>query len=358
MILSHLLTIHKDGINRASAEILARCRELKNHLLKNSINTELHAIICNSNVSLWNSSKLSNELGIYGVDKIWITKKGNICDQNKALIKYIASAQKEATKKYNIPSLLVMESNELVKDILGGLAIHINASVISDVIKFGFSDNNFTPRKDKSLYIRATRPVMTSKALADVKVIDKQIIISLRPGSYNLPDVNDLETVPKKVEIEYMNDRLHSPNNKISLKNQIKQVINATEDFIDLNEARIIVAAGRGIKDQNGKTLIANLAEVLNAGIAASRALTQSGIYDSSVLVGQSGKVVSPQLYLAVGISGSVQHISGILNSKMIIAINKDKNAPIFDIADYGIVGDLNKVIPILIDEIKKIKSK
>lgn len=358
MILLHLLTIHKDGINRASAEILARCRELKKYLIKNSINTELHAIICNLNESLWNSSKLSNELGIYGVEKIWITKKGNICNQNKALIKYIASVQKEATKKYDIPSLLVMESNELVKDILGGLAIHTNASVISDVIKFGFSDSNFTPRKDKSLHIRATRPVMTSKALADVKVIDKQIIISLRPGSYNLPDVNDLETVPKKVKIEYVNVRLHSPSKETSLKNQIKQVINATEDFIDLNEARIIVAAGRGIKDQNGKTLIANLAKVLNAGIAASRALTQSGIYDPSVLVGQSGKVVSPQLYLAVGISGSVQHISGILNSKIIIAINKDKNAPIFDIADYGIVGDLNKVIPILIDEIKKIKSK
>ena len=141
------------------------------------------------------------------------------------------------------------------------------------------------------------------------------------------------------------------------LKATLREIITATGDTVDLNEAEAIVAAGRGIKDDEGKALVAELASVLNAGIGASRALTESGVYDPSLQIGQTGKVVSPQLYIAVGISGAIQHVAGMANSKVIVAINKDADAPIFEIADYGIVGDLYKILPPFIEEIKNIKN-
>ena len=141
------------------------------------------------------------------------------------------------------------------------------------------------------------------------------------------------------------------------LKATLKEIISASGDTIDLNEAEAIVAAGRGVKDEEGQKLISELAELLNAGIGASRALTEAGVYDPSLQIGQTGKVVSPQLYIAVGISGAIQHVAGMANSKVIVAINKDPDAPIFEIADYGIVGDLYKVLPPFIDELRKVKS-
>ena len=141
------------------------------------------------------------------------------------------------------------------------------------------------------------------------------------------------------------------------LQTQIREIITAAADTIDLNEAEAIVAAGRGVKDEAAKALVAELAGVLNAGIGASRALTEAGVYDPSVQIGQTGKVVSPQLYIAVGISGAIQHVAGITNSKVIVAVNKDADAPIFEVADYGIVGDLYEVLPALIAEIKRVKG-
>ena len=139
------------------------------------------------------------------------------------------------------------------------------------------------------------------------------------------------------------------------LHTQIREIITAAADAIDLNEAEAIVAAGRGVKDEAAKALIAELPEVLNAGIGTSRALTEAGVYDPSVQIGQTGKVVSPQLYIAVGISGAIQHVAGITNSKVIV-VNKDADAPIFEVADYGIVGDLYRWCR-LIAEIKRRKG-
>jgi len=145
--------------------------------------------------------------------------------------------------------------------------------------------------------------------------------------------------------------------NDVDLRTTLREIVTATSDKIDLSEAETVIAAGRGVKDEEGRALIRELADVLQAGVGASRALTEAGIYDPSLQIGQTGKVVSPQLYIGVGISGAIQHVAGMSNSKVIVAINKDPDAPIFEIADYGIVGDLYKVLPPFIDEIRRIKS-
>jgi electron transfer flavoprotein alpha subunit len=187
-------------------------------------------------------------------------------------------------------------------------------------------------------------------------------MVSVRSGSYGILENGVLENG----ENQNAKPLNHQPVRIVPLKiefadsklqTQIREIITAAADTIDLNEAEAIVAAGRGVKDEAAKALIAELAGVLNAGIGASRALTEAGIYDPSVQIGQTGKVVSPQLYIAVGISGAIQHVAGITNSKVIVAVNKDADAPIFEVADYGIVGDLYEVLPALIAEIKRRKG-
>jgi electron transfer flavoprotein alpha subunit len=133
----------------------------------------------------------------------------------------------------------------------------------------------------------------------------------------------------------------------------LKEILSSAGSQVDLNEAQVVVAAGRGIKDDEAKKLIDELASVTGAAIGASRAVVETGMFPATAQIGQTGKVVSPTLYFAIGISGAIQHVAGMLNSKVIVAINKDADAPIFQYATYGLVGDLYKILPPLIAELK-----
>jgi len=244
-----------------------------------------------------------------------------------------------------------MASTEGVKDILGALSMRLGASVVADVSEFG------VVAEGDGLQLTATRPVMASKAQTQVQTTAKHVMVSVRSGSYGILEAAGGHEggthTHQPVKIEHL--KIEQTDTK--LQTQIREIITAAADTIDLNEAEAIVAAGRGVKDETAKALIAELAGVLNAGIGASRALTEAGVYDPSVQIGQTGKVVAPQLYIAVGISGAIQHVAGITNSKVIVAVNKDADAPIFEVADYGIVGDLYEVLPALIAEIKRLKG-
>jgi electron transfer flavoprotein alpha subunit len=266
------------------------------------------------------------------------------------------SAHAQATDQGAKPSVVAMASTEGVKDILGALSMRLGASVVADVSEFG------VVAEGDGVLLTATRPVMASKANTHVQAQAQHVMVSVRSGSYGILENGVLENGENK-NAKPLN---HQPVRIVPLKieradsklqTQIREIITAAADTIDLNEAEAIVAAGRGVKDEAAKALIAELAGVLNAGIGASRALTEAGIYDPSVQIGQTGKVVSPQLYIAVGISGAIQHVAGITNSKVIVAVNKDADAPIFEVADYGIVGDLYEVLPALIAEIKRVKG-
>jgi len=188
---------------------------------------------------------------------------------------------------------------------------------------------------------------MAAKIIAKVEAEEYPVILTVRAGSY---DVNEVEgdTSVESIDFSFSDDELQTT---------LKEILSASGDKIDLSEAEAVVSAGRGVKDEEARNMVSELASLLNAGIGASRALTEAGDYDPSLQIGQTGKVVAPQLYIAIGISGAIQHVAGMANSKVIVAINKDPDAPIFDIADYGIVGDLYKVLPPFIEEIKKLKN-
>ena len=352
MIFLHLLTVQSGGIKRSSLEVLSRGRELADALNTSGIAVELHAVVCSPEVADWTAEKWSAELGAYGVDTVWSATDESFKEHNnQALLAAMQTAHSQATDLGAKPSVVAMASTEGVKDILGALSMRLGASVVADVSEFGAA------AEGDGLQLTATRPVMASKAQTQVQTTAKHVMVSVRSGSYGILEAAGGHEggthTHQPVKIEHLKiEQTHS-----RLQTQIREIITAAADTIDLNEAEAIVAAGRGVKNETAKALIAELAGVLNAGIGASRALTEAGVYDPSVQIGQTGKVVAPQLYIAVGISGAIQHVAGITNSKVIVAVNKDADAPIFEVADYGIVGDLYEVLPALIAEIKRLKG-
>ena len=357
MIFLHLLTVQNGGIKRSSLEVLSRGRALADALNTSGHAAELHSVVCSPEVASWDEAKWAAELGAYGVDTVWsATDEAFKEHNNQALLSAMQSAHAQATDQGAKPSVVAMASTEGVKDILGALSMRLGASVVADVSEFG------VVAEGDGVLLTATRPVMASKANTHVQAQAQHVMVSVRSGSYGVLENGILENG----ENQNAKPLNHQPVRIVPLKieradsklqTQIRDIIPAAADTIDLNEADAIVAAGRGVKDEAAKALIAELAGVLNAGIGASRALTEAGMYDPSVQIGQTGKVVSPQLYIAVGISGAIQHVAGITNSKVIVAVNKDADAPIFEVADYGIVGDLYEVLPALIAEIKRVKG-
>jgi len=321
-LLTHIAV--SDGkIKRSSLEVLSHVRKQAE---ANGYSAE--AVIIDKE-----ASQYVDEVKKYGPSKIY-TVEDPIFDNhmNTPLLKALSKVMDEAS-----PRVFAFASTESTKDILGALAANQDAAVLSDVSEFELTDDG----------IKATRPVMAAKILSDNIAQGDQILVSVRSGSY---DLDESAADSEVVDIDFSID-------DSEIQATLREIIGASGDKIDLSEAETIVAAGRGAKDDEGQELIEELASVLNAGVGASRALTEAGIMDPSLQIGQTGKVVSPQLYIAVGISGAIQHVAGMANSKVIVAINKDPDAPIFDIADYGIVGDLYKVLPPFIEELKKIKG-
>ena len=313
-----------DGkIKRSSLEVLSHCKDLAN----------TNGLRCEAVIIDEHASSFTSEVSNYGASKIYtISEEIFSRHQNGSLIRALSTVIDASS-----PKVITFASTESTKDILGALAANLNAGVVADVSSFSINGDK----------VVAQRPMMAAKIMGNVDVSGNTIVVSVRSGSY------DLKVNPTESEIMELSSGIAEND----LRSTLREIITATGETIDLNEAEAIVAAGRGVKDEEAKQLITELATALNAGVGASRALTEAGIYDPSLQIGQTGKVVSPQLYIAVGISGAIQHVAGMANSKVIVAINKDADAPIFEVADYGIVGDLYKILPPFIQEIKNIKQ-
>lgn len=320
-----LATLHvpDNKSNRASRELVSRCRQLADQHGRDFALLLLGP----------GPGPLVDEMKQYGPDTIYIMEDPAF---SRHLNAPLMEAYLQAFEQID-PGVVVFPSNERTKDILGALATRCDAPALSDLSQIELTKHG----------VAGKRPVMAAKVLASVVAEGTLLLVSLRSGAYEevtSPTDPAVETIPFRKE-------------NTSWKPSLREVIQSVSGQKDLSDADIIVAAGRGVKNEEGRKLISELADLLQAGIGASRALTESGAYDPSLQIGQTGKVVSPQLYIAVGISGAIQHVAGMANSKIIVAINKDPDAPIFDIADYGIVGDLYQVLPPFIEEIRNIKE-
>ncbi|WP_281491968.1 electron transfer flavoprotein subunit alpha/FixB family protein [Desulfosarcina cetonica] len=194
--------------------------------------------------------------------------------------------------------------------------------------------------------IEIVRPAIANKVKQRVKVNTPKLVAVVRAGAFEAEEgISGSENVVK----------LAAP--AADLKAVIKEIVSDASGDIDLADADIVVSVGRGAKNQEGVDLVKALADELKAGFGSSRAMVDAGLMPHNKQVGQTGKIVAPTLYMAFGISGAIQHIAGMSGAKVILAVNKDPEAPIFNLADYGIVGDLFEVVPVLREEIKKVRG-
>ncbi|MCP3944715.1 MAG: electron transfer flavoprotein subunit alpha/FixB family protein [Desulfobacteraceae bacterium] len=234
----------------------------------------------------------------------------------------------------------------------------------ADMIWFGFSETGKTvaPRVAASLdaacateitdvtlegeQIQVIRPAIAGKVIQRIKVNTKILVALVRAGAFEASSgmAGTQNVLPLSIP---------APD----LRAVIKEIVLDASGDIDLADADIVISVGRGAKDQAGVDLVKDLAMDLAAGFGSSRAMVDGGFMAHNKQVGQTGKIVAPSLYVAIGISGAIQHLAGMTGSKTILAVNKDPEAPIFNVADYGIVGDLFEVVPILREEIKKIRA-
>jgi electron transfer flavoprotein alpha subunit len=277
------------------------------------------------------SQHLADSMIAFGADRVIIA-------QHSELNSYTSDAYSQAImqviEKEN-PNAYILGHTSIGKDISPRIAAKLKSGLISDAIDLEVISEQ----------VIFTRPIYAGKAFEKKTITDGLMIATIRPN--NIPSLEKDET--RSGEVKTMNVEIKD------LRAIVKDVVRKATSGVDLSEAKIVVSGGRGVKSAEGFQPLKELADVLGGAVGASRAACDAGYCDYSMQIGQTGKVVTPDLYIACGISGAIQHIAGMSNAKVIVAINKDPEATIFSIADYGIVGDLFEVVPLLVEEFKSV---
>jgi len=273
----------------------------------------------------------ADQAGKYGADKI-------VTLTNPAFAKYAPEACAQALAdrvKQGGYRTIVFAASATGKDLAPRVAAKLGVAVAADITDLAADAGG----------VVVTRPVYAGKALLTVKVASQPAVLSLRPNVFTpveRPKAGDAETVAVTV-----------PAGRVV----VREIKAAPAGTLDVAEAQVIISGGRGLKEPANFKVLEELARAFggHAAVGASRAVVDAGWRAHADQVGQTGKTVSPSLYIAVGISGAIQHLAGMRTSKVIVAINKDKDAPIFKVADYGVVGDLFEIVPKLTEEIRKL---
>jgi len=317
---------YQKKIQNVSLQLLNKGRQLADLLQVN-----LSFVILGSDFD----NKLE-ELSLYGMDEIIYIKSPILKDYYSDLYTKVISELVLENK----PEIILIGATPSGRDFAPRVAKRLNAGLTADCtgLEIDLETRN----------LLQTRPTYGGSIMATIRTpSSRPQMATVRAGIFNMP-----EKMKRKVNISKINYEFEEKDSV----SKIVKVISKTKTSVNLEDAKIIVAGGRGVGSRDGFRVIEELAKVLDAELGGSRITVELNWLEPDRQIGQTGKTVAPKLYIACGISGAIQHIVGMQNSEIVVAINKDSNAPIFNWAHYGIVGDLHEIIPVLIEEIKKIK--
>ena len=318
----------ENKITGVSFELIGKAKELAEDL-----KTNVTAVVLGSNIK-----SLADELAAYGADKV-------ILIDDEILNEYITEPYTEAINKvieFYKPEIVLFGATAIGRDLAPRVSARVKTGLTADCTKLEID------AETKNL--RMTRPAFGGNIMATIVCPNNRPqMATVRPGV-----MQKIKKIPNaKANIEQFNVELVENNKYVEVMDVIKKVSNKK----DIMDAKILVSGGRGVGNEENFKLLQDLADTLGGEVSSSRACVDAGWREKDQQVGQTGKTVRPEVYFAIGISGAIQHLAGMEESDIIIAINKDETAPIFDVADYGIVGDLNKILPSLIEKLKAEKA-
>lgn len=317
---------HHDGlIRKVSLELLSQAK-----VIAATSGDPVVAVVLGKDVS-----SVAEAAGTYGADKV-------IAVDDEKLEKYTTGAYTSVLNKLaqaETPQAILLGNTAIGKDLAPRLAQRLGVGMASDCTGMGADEKDF---------LKFKRPIYGGKAFAELTLTEKPVVATIRPNTFpsGAPDASH------KAEVVQMEASIDADD----VRAVVKDVVMAAALRPELIEAEIIVSGGRGMKGPENFVLLEECADAIGAAVGASRAAVDAGWREQKFQVGQTGKTVSPTLYIACGISGAIQHLAGMGSSKVIVAINKDPEANIFNLADYGIVGDLFEIVPLLTEEFKKLR--
>lgn len=316
------------SITKVSLELLGEGRKIADKL-----GSKLTALLIGNKVQ-----NLVEDLSRHGADEVLVVDAPELehytTDGYTKAICELANAKK--------PNIIFIGATFIGRDLGPRVAARLETGLTADCTSLDVDV--------ESGDLLATRPAFGGNLMATIVCPDhRPQMATVRPGVFEKLPLGENDATVENVEIKF---------NSNDIRTKIVEIIKEHKDIVDISEANVLVAGGRGIGSEENFKMLKELAEVMNGSIAASRAAVEKGWVDKDYQVGQTGKTVRPNIYVACGISGAIQHAAGMQDSDMIIAINKDANAPIMKIADYAIVGDVNKVVPEFIAQLKAMKEE
>ena len=322
-------------ISNIAYELLGKAKDLAKDL-----DTDVTAVLIGYNVK-----ELADSLAEYGADRVIIVDDPELKDYRT---EPYAHALASVINEYK-PDIMLVGATAIGRDLGPRVSARIHTGLTADCTQLEIGDFPINPIPGKEQLhnqLLMTRPAFGGNTIATIACPDfRPQMATVRPG---VMQKAPREAGKKAVVVEY--NPGFTPNNKYV---EILKVVKAVSDVADIMDAKILVSGGRGVGSPENFKLLEDLAEVLGGTVSCSRAVVDAGWKPKDLQVGQTGKTVRPNVYFAIGISGAIQHVAGMEESDIIIAINKDETAPIFEVADYGIVGDLNKILPALTETLK-----
>ena len=318
-------------------ELLGKAKELAKDL-----NTDVTAILLGSGIK-----GLADQLAEYGADKVIVVDDPELKEYRT---EPYAHAVSSVINEYK-PEIVLVGATAIGRDLGPRVSARVATGLTADctVLEIGdFPLNPIPGQEQKHNQLLMTRPAFGGNTIATIACPDNRPqMATVRPGV--MQKIDPVQGAKAEV-IEY--NPGFTPNNKYV---EIMEVVKEISNTVDIMDAKILVSGGRGVGSKENFQILQDLADAIGGTVSCSRAVVDNGWMPKELQVGQTGKTVRPNVYFAIGISGAIQHAAGMEESDIIVAINKDETAPIFDIADYGVVGDLNKIVPKLTEELKRL---